>query len=109
MRKGVGEGTGGNYDSINRGCLGHWIGRRGKLHGLDDALSMDGRDVHSLAPVVLHSAAQVPTIDSMGSRRAPLVWCFVHQHLCARRGEGSSIKVKGAIYMGLGRQSRVYS
>ena len=68
-----------------------------KLHDLGDALGMDGRDVHPVAPVVIHGAAQVLTIDTVGIPSAPLVWCFVHQELCARRDERISIKVEGAI------------
>ena len=78
MRKGVREGTGDNYGGIGGGYLGNRTGCRGKLHGLGDALGTGGRDVHPVAPVVLHGAAQVPTIDAVGSPRAPLVWCFIH-------------------------------
>ena len=73
-----------------------------KLHGIDNALGTDVRDVHPLSPLVLHGAAQVPTIYAVQITRAPLVWCFVHQDLCARRGEGISIKAESAIYLGLG-------
>ena len=58
---------------------------------------MGGRDVHPVELVVLHGAAQVPTIDAVGSPCAPLVWCFVRQDLRARRGEGVLIKVNGVI------------
>ena len=68
-----------------------------KLHGLGDALGTGGRYVHPVATVVLHGAAQVPTIDAVGSPHAPLVWCFVHQDLGVRKGEGGSIKVKVTI------------
>ena len=67
------------------------------MHDLGNALGPGGRDVHSVAPVVIHGAAQVPTIDAIGNPHALLVWCFVHQDLRARRVEGSSIKVKGSI------------
>ena len=77
MQKVVGKGMGGDYGSIGGGCLGHRTERRENFHGLDDALGTGGMDVHPVAPVVLHGAAQVPTIDAVGSPRAPLVWFFV--------------------------------
>ena len=67
------------------------------MHVIGDALGTGGRDVHPVAPVVLHGAAQVPIINAVGSARAPLVWCFVHQDLGVRKGEGGSIKVKVTI------------
>ena len=97
MRKGVGKGMGGDYGGIGGVCLGHRTGLRKKLHGLGDALRTGGRDVHPVSPVVLHGAAQVPTIDAVGIPCAPLIWCFVHQDLRARRSKGSLIKIEGAI------------
>ena len=73
MQKGVGKGTVGDYGGMDIGCLGHCTGRRGNLLGLGNALGMGGRDVHLVAPVVLHGATQIPTTDAMGSSRAPLV------------------------------------
>ena len=67
------------------------------MHSLGDALGTGDRDVHLVALVVLHGASQVPTIDVVGRPYAPLVWCFVHQDLCSRRGEGRSIKANGAV------------
>ena len=97
MKKGVGKGTGGDYSGIDGGYLRYRTGRKKKLHGHGDALGTVGRDVHPVSPVVLHGAVQVPTINAVGSPCALLVWCFVHQDLCARRGKGSSIKVEATI------------
>ena len=73
MQKVVGKGTVGDYGGMDIGCLGHCTGRRGNLLGLGNALGTGGRDVHPLALVVLHGAAQVPTIDTVGSPRVLLV------------------------------------
>ena len=78
MQKGVGKGTGGTYGGIGGECCGHCTGRRVKLNGLGNVLGTGSRDVHLVAPVVLHGAAQVPTIYAVGIPRVLLVWCFVH-------------------------------
>ena len=73
MQKGVSKGTDGNYGGIGGRCLGHRTGRRKKLQGIGNAIGTGGRDLHPVAPLVIHGAAQVPTIDTVGISHEPLV------------------------------------
>ena len=75
----------------------------GKFDCADDSFCTGGRDIYSVTSVVLRSAADVPTIDSMDRPSASVCWCLVDEHFCARRCNGLSVVIVDAMQLGICR------
>ena len=78
-----------------------------KLDGLGDAFGTGGRDVVSVAAVVVSGGANVPSIDGMRGPGAALVRWFEDEDSCARRGKWRGIEIKDAVELGVGGEAWV--
>ena len=94
--EGVGKGLGSNSSCISGRISWHKIGSR-NIFPLRDAFFSSGRDVHSVASVVLDSAANVPAVNAMGCPCATIGRVFVDEDFGARWCQRGLIKTEISI------------
>ena len=69
----------------------------GKLYRLCNALCSSGRDIHSVASLVLDNAANIPAVNAMGCPCVTVGTVFVDEDFGARWCQRSSIKIESSI------------
>ena len=98
--------------------LGGGIGGRSVGHGtvvgekfdsFGNAFGGGSTDVHTVTAIVLGSCSDVPAIHTMQGPGVAVGWCFVDEHSCAGRSEGSSIVIEGSVQLCFGGESGIKS
>ena len=107
ISKGVGKGLGSNSSCISGRVSWHRAVRRKYFYRLGNAFCSSERNVHSVASVVIDSAANVPDVNAVRCPCATVGTVFVYEELGARWYQRSSIKIKSSIELRFFRKAQI--